>query len=247
LNGAWPAGTDLLTLDTVDSTSAEAARRAPEVERPTWVFARRQTAARGRRGRPWVAPAGNFGASLVWRPPGGPAGWALRSFAAALALADALAAARTDPARIALKWPNDVLLDGGKLAGILLETQGPSLILGVGVNLAAAPPAAEVEADAMRPVCLEGAVEPEPFLRLLAPAFDGWERTLVAHGFAPLRAAWTARAARMGERARVRVGPRHRDGVIEGLDAGGRLLLRTSRGVEALAAGDVFFPQATGA
>jgi BirA family biotin operon repressor/biotin-[acetyl-CoA-carboxylase] ligase len=247
MTSSWPSGTDLLALDTVDSTSAEAMRRAPSLVRPTWIFARHQTGARGRRGRPWAQPDGSFGASLVWRPPGGPTEWALRSFAAALALADALEEAGTERDRLRLKWPNDVLLDGGKLAGILLETCGPSLVLGIGVNLAAAPSPEDVEPDALPPVSLGGSIAPEPFLRILAPAFDRWERTLAAHGFAPLRAAWTSRAARLGERALVRVGTAHREGVIEGLDATGRLLLRTPEGLEALAAGDVFFPDTAGA
>jgi BirA family biotin operon repressor/biotin-[acetyl-CoA-carboxylase] ligase len=116
-DGRWPEGYGLTVLASVDSTMAEAARRAPTLAGPGWILALRQTAARGRRGRAWVMPPGNFAATLVYRPPGGPAEHALRSFAAALALADALDALTGRPDAVALKWPNDVLLHGGKLAG----------------------------------------------------------------------------------------------------------------------------------
>jgi BirA family biotin operon repressor/biotin-[acetyl-CoA-carboxylase] ligase len=128
---------------------AEGARQAPSLSGPTWICALEQTAARGRRGRAWANPPGNFAASLVLRPEGAPGHAALRSFVAALALRDAFLAAGAPEAALSLKWPNDVLLNGGKVAGILLESIGAggridSLIIGIGVNLAAAPAAAEV-------------------------------------------------------------------------------------------------------
>ena len=132
----WPAGVDRVILEEVDSTSLEATRRAPTV--PTWIMARKQTAAKGRRGRAWSMPPGNFAASFAWRPGGDPARMALRSFTASLALHDVLTA--MGAAGLSLKWPNDVLLNERKLAGILLEAPQPGLlILGIGVNLTAAP------------------------------------------------------------------------------------------------------------
>src|SRR6187431_982931 len=116
----WPAGVGREILETVDSTNAEALRRAEAGETgPLWLLARRQTAARGRRGRAWASPEGNFAASFLLRPPGQPA---LRSFVAALGLHDAMVALTGRADLLALKWPNDVLLAGGKVAGILLET-----------------------------------------------------------------------------------------------------------------------------
>ena len=115
---AWPEGVARHVLAEVDSTNSEAARLAPQLTQPTWIMAHRQTAARGRRGRAWISPEGNFAATLVMRPGGEPAAAALRSFVAALALADALALVVGPGAVIALKWPNDVLLNGGKVAGI---------------------------------------------------------------------------------------------------------------------------------
>ena len=155
----WPEGYGRRVLGSVDSTNAEAARRAPELSGPEWILALEQTAARGRRGRAWANPPGNFAATLVMRPTESPDRVALRSFVAALALHDALVAATGRAQGLALKWPNDVLLNGGKLAGILLESAGRGSALshfaiGVGVNLADAPAAGALEPGAARPVSL---------------------------------------------------------------------------------------------
>ncbi len=120
---------------------AEAARRAPDIARPTWIMAKHQTAARGRRGRAWVVPEGNLSATLIFRPEATPAEAAKRSFLAANALYQALSI-YVSADKLALKWPNDVLLYGGKVAGILLESAGRGpfvdwLSIGIGVNLQA--------------------------------------------------------------------------------------------------------------
>jgi BirA family biotin operon repressor/biotin-[acetyl-CoA-carboxylase] ligase len=247
---AWPEGYGRVVLDEVDSTNTEAARIAGTLAAPTWILARRQTAAHGRRGRPWASPQGNFGATLLMRPDGPPERAALRSFVAALALYDVLLSATGQAEALALKWPNDVLLGGGKVAGILLESAGVGrgvawLAIGFGVNLAAAPAAGEVEPGATRPVSLLGetgiSVTPEAFLDLLAPAFAGWEQQLVRFGFAPVRNAWLARAARRGERVTARTGTRTHEGRFETLDDSGALVLETARGRLSIPAADVYF------
>ena len=248
--GTLPEGVDLIALDEVDSTLDEAARRAPGLTRPLWIMARRQTAARGRRGRPWIAPDGNLFATLVMQPEGGPQAAALRSFAAALALADALSEVTRGAARPLLKWPNDVLLNGGKVAGILLESTGRGgavahLSIGIGVNLIAAPPQAAVEEGALRPVSVLGetglTVTPDALIGPLARAFDGWERQFRAHGFAPLRAAWLDRAARLGEVVTARTGRETLTGTFETVDDAGNLVLKTAGGRVAVPAADVYF------
>lgn len=237
-------------LAEVDSTNAEAARLAPSLTGPAWILAHRQSAARGRRGRAWVSHAGNFAATLVMRPEGAPETVALRSFIAALALFDAFvdATGRAEP--FALKWPNDVLLNGGKVAGILLESAGQGarvshLAIGIGVNLAAAPPATAVEPRALRPVSLLGetgiGIGAEDFLDLLAPAFARHEARFRAEGFAPIRADWLARAARLGERVVARLPGREIEGTFETIDAQGALVLQTARGRVAVQAAEVFF------
>ncbi|MCX7645584.1 MAG: biotin--[acetyl-CoA-carboxylase] ligase [Rhodobacteraceae bacterium] len=246
----WPEGYGRILLEEIDSTNAEAARIADTLAGPTWILARRQTAAHGRRGRPWASPEGNFAATLVTRPEGGPDQAALRSFVAALALHEALAAAAGQAEPFRLKWPNDVLLNGGKVAGILLESAGAGrdvtrLAVGIGVNLAAAPAASEVEPGALRPVSLAGetgiAIAPETFLDLLAPAYARWEDQLAAFGFAPVRNAWLARAARLGETVTARTGTETVRGRFETLDDSGALVLQTPQGRRAIAAADVYF------
>jgi BirA family biotin operon repressor/biotin-[acetyl-CoA-carboxylase] ligase len=246
MNG-WPAGTGREIHAVLDSTNAEALRRAAAgATGPAWILARRQTAARGRRGRAWSSHDGNFAASLLSKPAGAPA---LRSFVAALGLYDTMVAATGRPELFALKWPNDVLLGGGKLAGILLETgAGGTLVTGIGVNLAVAPDPVTLEAGAVRPVSLHAAtglaVAPEDFLDLLAPAVQAWETRLTADGFAPLREAWLARAARLGEEIEARLPGRTLAGRFETIDGSGALVLATAEGRVALPAAEIHFATA---
>jgi BirA family biotin operon repressor/biotin-[acetyl-CoA-carboxylase] ligase len=231
------------------STNAEAARLAPG---PAWVLAGEQTMGRGRRGRPWASPPGNFHGSLVLAPDGPPDRVALRSFAAALALFDTCVALTGLPGAFSLKWPNDVLLNGGKLAGILLESAGSGgvvqhLVIGIGVNLIAAPTPDQVEPGALRPVSLLGEtglrVTPERFLDHLAPAYAGWETTLSTMGFAPLRAAWLSHAARLGEAIRARIGSETHLGIFAGIDDTGALILDQAGVRRMIPAADVFFQE----
>lgn len=246
----WPVGYDRIILDEVDSTNAEAARRAPDLAGPTWILARHQTAARGRRGRVWSMPAGNFAATLVLRPTETPDVVALRSFIAGLALFDALVAitGRTEP--FALKWPNDVLVNGGKVAGILLESLGQGhnvqyLGIGIGVNLAQAPDAAFVEAGATRPVSVLAetgiAVSPQDFLTPLARAYAKLEQQFTTYGFAPIREAFLARATRLGEVITARTTREEITGTFETIDTTGAIVLSTAHARHAIPAADIYF------
>ncbi len=237
-------------LDEVDSTNAEAARIAPTLAGPTWILGLHQTAARGRRGRVWANPQGNFAATLVMRPSEPPERVALRSFVAALALRDACILATGRPAAFTLKWPNDVLLNGGKVAGILLESTGAGgtvshIAIGIGVNLIAAPPKTAVEAGALPPVSLHGGtgvrVAPEEFLDLLAPCYAARETQFTTLGFDPIREAWLAAAARLGQPIRARTMTEDHHGTFETVDADGALVLKTANGRVTLPAADVFF------
>lgn len=195
-------------------------------------------------------PKWNFAATLAMRPEGHAVQVALRSFVAALALYDAFVAATGRAEGYALKWPNDVLLNGGKVAGILLESTGvgqgvQSLAIGIGVNLAEAPSAAEVEARAVRPVSLLGetgtAISPEDFLPLLASEFAKHENSLTTYGFAPIRAAWLDRAARLGQEITARTSTVSHKGTFETVDDHGALVLKTPKGRITIPAADVFF------
>jgi len=244
------SGARLVSLDAVGSTNAEAFARARAGERgPLWITARRQTAGRGRRGRAWVSEPGNLYASLLLTDPAPPQRAAELSLVAALAVHDALVecAAMLGP-RLKLKWPNDVLCDGAKLAGILVEGEslpGRALVVvvGIGVNCAHHP------ADAAYPatnLAVAGAlVTPESLAQALVRAMPGrlaeWNR---GENFAAIRAAWLRRAAGLGAPARVRLPERELEGTAETLDETGRLVLRLADGrLERIAAGDMFpFP-----
>lgn len=244
---AWPTGVGRRVLATTDSTMAEAARAAPRLAGPEWVLALQQTAAKGRRGRAWAMPDGNFAASLTFRPPGDVAQIALRSFAAATALREALIAVGCPAGDLSLKWPNDVLLNGGKLAGILLESLGDGrggvshLIIGIGVNLAQAPAAAEVEPGALRPVALKTPVAPETLLDALAPAFSTREHSLSTYGFGPTRTEWLSHAAKLGEAITARLPREDITGTFRTIDETGNLILDTPKGRRAIAAADIYF------
>ena len=239
-----------IVLPEIDSTNAEGFRRAATLAGPAWIIAGMQTAGRGRRARPWTSPQGNFHGTLVLKPTEPPETVALRSFASALALRDALVALTGLPDSFTLKWPNDVLCNGGKLAGILLESQGlngpaPVLCIGIGVNLIAAPDVSQVEGGAVPPVSLLQEtglrITPAAFLDSLAPAYAAWEATFSTQGFAPLRAAWLAHAARLGETIRARTGNDTREGVFQTIDSAGNLILRMAHGPVAIPAAEVFF------
>ena len=249
MSDRWPEGVTRHVLARTDSTNAEALRLAPGLSGPAWILAREQTAARGRRGRGWSMPDGNFAGTLILRPKGGPAAAAQFSFVAALALYDALGDACGPSARLAIKWPNDVLLNGGKVAGILLESTGRAggydLAIGIGVNLIGAPDASAVEPGAVPPVSLLGEtglrIAPEVFLDALAPAYARWEAAFVHQGFTALREEWLAHAARLGEVIRARTGTQTREGTFETIDSAGNLILRMSSGPVAIPAAEVFF------
>ncbi|GGE31257.1 biotin--[acetyl-CoA-carboxylase] ligase [Primorskyibacter flagellatus] len=247
---SWPAGHDKIILAETDSTLSEAQRRfAGGVTRPLWILALHQTAARGRRGRAWSMPPGNFAATLVLPTDDTPDRIALRSFTTALALYDAVVAATGRTEGLSLKWPNDVLLNGGKLAGILLETlqiggRVAGASIGIGVNLASAPAPGEVEERALRPVALTEAgasPAPEDFLDLLAPAFARYETQLTTYGFAPIRTEWLNRAAHLGQTITARTGTSETTGTFDTLDDTGQLILTTDKGRQAIAAADIYF------
>ncbi len=249
----WPEGVGREVHARLDSTNAEGLRRAAAGEAgPLWILALEQTAARGRRGRAWSTPRGNFAASLLCRPAGETPALALRGFVAALGLHDTLAALTGRPQDFALKWPNDVLVAGRKLAGILLATAGPpgrapALVIGIGVNLATVPDPALLEEGALLPACLAETgvgIAPEAFLDRLAPQVAAREAELVRAGFAPLREAWLARAAGLGAPVTARLPGRSVSGILSTIDATGALVLQTAAGRETLPAADLHFAPA---
>jgi BirA family biotin operon repressor/biotin-[acetyl-CoA-carboxylase] ligase len=238
----------LICLPSVGSTNDEAKRLAEDgAAEGTLVWGLEQTAGRGRRGRGWHSPPGNLYMSAVLRP-GKPATQsALIGFVAAVALADALQDLGLASDRLRLKWPNDVLVDKAKVAGILVETAAiagepaPWLVLGMGVNLAHAPedtpyPAATLRAVGLAKLTVEGLLE------ALAGRLVQWYGRWQAEGFAPVRAAWLNRATGLGEPIEVRLDQESLQGRFVALEEDGALSLELPQGDRRrVTVGDVFF------
>ena len=210
----------------------------------TLVWADQQTAGRGRRGRAWQSPPGNLYLSLVLRPSGPPLRAPQLGFVAALALSDALAPYAAGH-ELRCKWPNDVLLDGRKLAGILLESETGGgeavdfVIVGMGVNLIAAPDGTEFPAISLKTARI---VPPSPAMALAAFAahFDEWHRCWEERGFAPIRNAWLQRASGVGQVIRVRLERASFTGRFLDIDDEGGLLVEDAGVQRRIAAGEVF-------
>jgi BirA family biotin operon repressor/biotin-[acetyl-CoA-carboxylase] ligase len=244
-----PLALRLVSFATIDSTNEEARRMAGAGAEPgAVVVAVSQTKGRGRRGRHWVSPPGNLHCSVLLRPDCAAKDAANLSFVAAVALADAVAELAGPGVRVAVKWPNDVLLDGRKLAGILLESESAHgriawVAVGVGVNVAHFPPDAEVEFPATSLKAAGcGALRPAVVLDAFLDRFRRWYDRWEAEGFAPVRDEWLARAARLGETVSARLADRTVAGRFTGLAADGALLLDVAgEGEMRITAGDVFF------
>ena len=249
---AEAAGYRLSVFDETDSTSndALAAARAGDPGRH-WFVARRQNAGRGRHGRQWASPPGNLYASLLLVDPCPPAVAPQLGFVAGVAAHDAVSSVTGIAApRLGLKWPNDLILDGGKLAGLLLEGQfiqpgGTFCVaVGIGVNVATAPQGTPY------PTSTLGAgtdiTVADLFLalsRAFAQRYEPWRAAQAKGGgaFAAVRQAWLARAAGIGAPVTLRLPSGERQGAFRGLDPCGRLQLETATGLELIDAGDLYF------
>ncbi|MEA2992159.1 MAG: BirA family transcriptional regulator [Alphaproteobacteria bacterium] len=235
-------GIKLIAHDTVGSTNSEALALARAGERgPLWVTAARQTAGRGRRGNTWISEPGNLYASLLLTNPLSSPRVSELPFVVALAVHDAvLDMAPTLNSRVAVKWPNDLLVDSAKFAGILIETEDAAAVLGIGINCVHHPagtsyPATDLAAAGVM-------VSPEQlFLRLSKTMFDRLDQWQGGAGFGSIRADWLTRAIGVGTDIRVRLPHRELAGHFQALDESGRLVLRLPDGsVEAVSAGEVF-------
>jgi BirA family biotin operon repressor/biotin-[acetyl-CoA-carboxylase] ligase len=235
-----------VSFNVIDSTNAEAMRRAAAGERgPLWIVAARQSAGRGRQGREWESGPGNLYATLLLTLPVPPDVAAQTSFVAALAVFDLAAGVLGSADKLALKWPNDVLLDGAKLSGILIETVAhdaagrTTVAIGMGVNLVHAPEQTRYGATSLAEHA--GHVAPDEAFARLAAAMGArladWDD---GRGFAVIRRDWTARAAGLGRRASVTMGERTVVGDFTGLASDGALLLSEPGGqVHVIHAGEV--------
>ena len=218
------------TGSTNDEVAALAQAGAPE---GLWLRAERQTGGRGRQGRDWQSPPGNLYASTLVRLQQGDPPAPTLALVAAVALHELVSAGC--PA-VRIKWPNDLLVDGAKLAGILLERSGDAVVIGIGVNLAHHPNA--IGRPATNIAALAGtAPDPAIFLETLAESFGRGLGRWRSEGLIPVRARWLAAAHPVGTALSTTEG----DGLFEGLTEGGALRLRLADGtVRVIHAGDVF-------
>ena len=237
----------VLRFESLDSTNEEALRRLTARESmPFWIVADEQTHGRGRSGRRWQSPVGNLYTTLVIETRVSASVATQLSFVAGLAVHDAVAAhLPTDRLTgLRLKWPNDVMLGGAKLAGILLESlnspkgKGLAVILGIGVNVAHAP---QDTGRAVTHLGIERSTVPQVFASLAA-AFENWlSRWDEGRGFAAVREAWRNRALALNEPITVNLNGSVIRGRFRGIDAAGALLLETEPGVVIIVtAGDIY-------
>lgn len=242
------AGVRLIAHDTLPSTNAEALARAQTGERgPLWITAARQTAGRGRRGNSWISAPGNLYASLLVTDAAPAAHLPELCFVVALAVRDAVCeAAPPLSEHLKLKWPNDLLLDGAKLAGILIEAESvggaTAVAAGIGVNCAHHPENLAYPATSL--AAYGATVAPADLLsvlsRMVVTRLAQWDR---GSGFAAIRSEWLANAAGLGGDIHVRLAGRELTGRFETLDRMGRLMLRLPAGnLEAITVGELFAP-----
>jgi len=245
----------LVAFDRIGSTNAEAIARARDGERgPVWYVTSEQTAGRGRRHRPWIAPRGNLAASILEVMDVAPAVAATLGFAAGLALEAALRrlsveavlrAPDADDLKFSLKWPNDVLAGRQKLAGILLEAEavngGLAVVVGIGTNVVAAPDGTPMPATSLRALGVD--VDAETLFVALS---DGWAkfRAIWDHGcgFGEIRRLWLEHATGLGQAVAIKSAGAAIEGTFDTIDEQGCMIVRTSKGtLVPVTAGDVYF------
>ena len=253
---ATSAGYRLAAFDQIGSTNAEAIARARDGERgPMWFVTSEQTAGRGRRHRPWIAPRGNLASSILEVIDVSPAVAATLGFAAGLALEAALQkvsveaslrAAGSDHMKFSLKWPNDVLAGPQKLAGILLEAEAVAdgrlaVVVGIGINVIAAPEGTPTPATSLAALGIN--IGAEELLTVLSDSwaeFRGiWDR---GRGFGEIRRLWLERATGLERGVAVHTGGSIVEGIFDTIDESGCMIVRTLDGKRVpISAGDVYF------
>ncbi|MET0314047.1 MAG: biotin--[acetyl-CoA-carboxylase] ligase [Hansschlegelia sp.] len=248
--GATEAGHRLVAYDTVGSTNVEGLTLARGGRGPLWVVSRAQTDGRGRRGRKWSTERGNLAASFATVTTAPAETAATLGFVAGLALEAALRqVARSLSGRTTrpeLKWPNDVVADGAKLAGVLLEADKLpdgrlAVVVCLGVNVVSAPDGLPYPVTSL--AARGDDTTAEGLFSALSDCFVDWLDTWnEGEGLPAIRKAWMARAAGLGSQVVIDLGGRQISGRFESLDERGRLVVRASTGIAtAVSAGDVYF------
>jgi BirA family biotin operon repressor/biotin-[acetyl-CoA-carboxylase] ligase len=230
-SSTWP----IHRFDEIDSTNTEARRRAEQGDYgPCWLSATSQSAGRGRLGRSWDSPTGNLSATALFRFLAKPADAALACFSGGLAVIDAAKAAGLDVSRLRLKWPNDVLVEDAKLAGILIETGaspgGLWMAAGFGVNIATAPLRPDRTTTCLAQLPGGASLTADRYLSLLDISLRARLARLAADGFASTRTDWLERAAFLGARVELTPSTGRIEGVMRDLAPDGALVLELAGG-----------------
>ena len=248
---AQQRGYRLFVFDELGSTNDEAMRaaRGGDAGR-TWFVARSQSRGRGRQGRQWVSPSGNLYASLLLIDAVAPQIAPRLGFVAGVALACALRECIGDDKKLRLKWPNDILYDGAKLAGILLESTtlpggGFACIMGIGVNCASRPSDLAYRAIALADIAAPLRTPQDVFKSLSDALIDRLDIFAGGTSFATIREEWLATAAGLDETIRVNLARESLTGIFRGIDDEGRLILEAGGTKRCIEAGDVWLGGST--
>ena len=240
---------DFVILDETESTNSEALKLAKFTDKPTFVVAKKQTNGRGRVDRSWLDPVGNFSGSILIKIDEDLQSLALRSFVAALAVFDAIDQKISKKHELVIKWPNDLLLNGKKICGILLETRNfgtvSALVIGIGVNLLSSPNLDKNQNIIIKPGSILGEtgikLDPIDFSELIADQYALRENQFRTMGFSKIREIWMERATKLGKRIIARTPNVEYHGIFDSVDEKGQLILITNGEKKKIAAAEIFF------
>ncbi len=240
---------DFVILDETESTNSEALKLAKFTDKPTFVVAKKQTNGRGRVDRSWLDPSGNFSGSILIKIDEDLQSLALRSFVAALAVFDAIDQKISKKHELIIKWPNDLLLNGKKICGILLETRNfgtvSALVIGIGVNLLSSPNLGKNQNIIIKPGSILGEtgvkLDPIYFSELIADQYALRENQFRTMGFSKIRETWMDRTTKLGKRITARTPNSEYHGIFDSIDEKGQLILITNGEKKKIAAAEIFF------
>ena len=240
---------DFFILDETESTNSEALKLAESTDKPTFIVAKKQTNGRGRIDRSWSDPSGNFSGSILIKIDEDLQNLALRSFVAALSVFDAIDQKIGKEHELLIKWPNDLLLNGRKICGILLETRNfgtiPALVIGIGVNLLSSPNLEQIKNSAVRPGSIMGETDVKldqiDFSESIAHHFALRENQLRTMGFSKIREIWMDRAAKLGKKITARTPNFEYHGIFDSVDEKGQLVMVNNGEKKKISAAEIFF------
>ena len=240
---------DFVYLDEAESTNSEALKLANFTDKPTFIIAKKQTNGRGRIDRLWADPVGNFSGSILIKIDEDLQNLALRSFVTALSVFDAIDQKIGKEHVLTIKWPNDILLNGKKICGILLETKNlhhvTALVIGIGINLLSTPKLNEAHRVTTEPGSIFGEtgikLDPLKFSELIAHHYVLRENQFRTMGFSKIREIWMSRAAKLGAKITARTPVFEYQGKFDSIDEKGQLIIINKGEKKKIAAAEIFF------